>query len=173
MIGEKNDLMSAEAPISPFVSAFAQALGASADALSPAARGFVTQAQDDWSAEELPGLDVADVARALADFWRFGESTADVSEPLIRLRRAEGGDAPSDVLEIVQADRPFLVDSIMGEVTEAGFSVRAMFHPVADCDGLRRSLPSARTARRPWCKASAKPCPTCGWPSRTSRPCAP
>ncbi|HWU80547.1 MAG TPA: NAD-glutamate dehydrogenase, partial [Caulobacter sp.] len=86
------------------------------------------------------GLDIADVARALADFWRFGEGAKDLSEPAIRIRRAEGGETPSDLLEIVQPDRPFLVDSIMGEVTEAGFSVRAMFHPVADCGGVRRSM---------------------------------
>jgi glutamate dehydrogenase len=140
MIGENNDLKSAEAPIGPLVSAFAEALGAGVEALSPAALGFVAQAQGDWSAEELPDLDVADVARALADFWRFGESAKDLSEPSIRIRRAEGGQTPSDLLEIVQPDRPFLVDSIMGEVTEAGFSVRAMFHPVADCGGVRRSM---------------------------------
>jgi len=140
MIGEKNDLKSSEVPIGPLVGAFAQALGSSVEALSPAARGFVAQAQDDWSAEELPGLDIADVARALADFWRFGEGAKDLSEPAIRIRRAEGGETPSDLLEIVQPDRPFLVDSIMGEVTEAGFSVRAMFHPVADCGGVRRSM---------------------------------
>ena len=140
MIGEKKDLNSVEAPIGPLVSAFAQALGVSVEALSPAARGFASQAQDDWSAEELPGLDVADVARALADFWRFGDEAKDFSEPAIRVRRAEGGETPSDLLEIVQPDRPFLVDSIMGEVSEAGFSVRAMFHPVADCGGVRRSM---------------------------------
>ncbi|WP_454758269.1 NAD-glutamate dehydrogenase [Caulobacter segnis] len=140
MIGEKNDLKSAEAPIGPLVSAFAQALGVAVEALPPAARGFAAQAQDDWSAEELPGLDVAGVARALADFWRFGESAKDLSEPAIRLVRAQGGETPSDLLEIVQPDRPFLVDSIMGEVTEAGFSVRAMFHPVSECGGVRRSM---------------------------------
>ena len=140
MIGDRNDLKSTEAPIGPLVSAFAQALSSSVEALSPAARGFAAQAQDDWSAEELPGLDVTDAARALADFWRFGESAKDLSEPAIRIRRAEGGETPSDLLEIVQPDRPFLVDSIMGEVTEAGFSVRAMFHPVADCGGVRRSM---------------------------------
>ncbi|MDR7230887.1 glutamate dehydrogenase [Caulobacter sp. BE264] len=140
MVGEKNDLKSAEAPIGPLVSAFADALGATVDSLSPAALDFASQAQDDWSAEELPGLDGADVARALAAFWRFGEESKDVSQPAIRLRRAEGGATPSDVLEIVQPDRPFLVDSIMGEVTEAGFSVRAMFHPVSDCGGVRRSM---------------------------------
>ncbi|USQ95840.1 NAD-glutamate dehydrogenase [Caulobacter sp. RL271] len=140
MIGEKNDLKSIEAPIGPLVNAFAQALGLSVEALSPAARGFAAQAQDDWSSEELPGLDVADVGRALADFWRFGESAKDLSEPAIRVRRAEGGETPSDLLEIVQPDRPFLVDSIMGEVSEVGFSVRAMFHPVADCGGVQRSM---------------------------------
>ncbi|WP_291874576.1 NAD-glutamate dehydrogenase [Caulobacter sp.] len=140
MIGEKNDLKSAEAPIGPLVTAFAQALSVAVEALPPAARGFAAQAQDDWSAEELPGLDVADVARALADFWRFGESAKDLSEPAIRLVRAQGGETPSDLLEIVQPDRPFLVDSIMGEVAEAGFSVRAMFHPVSECGGVRRSM---------------------------------
>ena len=140
MVGEKSVLKSSEAPIGPLVSAFAQALGVSPDALPAAARDFAAQAQDDWSAEELPDLDAADVARALADFWRFGEGAKDLSEPAIRLRRAEGGETPSDLLEIVQPDRPFLVDSIMGEVTEAGFSVRAMFHPVSDCGGVRRSM---------------------------------
>jgi len=140
MIGEKTDLTSEGAPIGPLVSAFADALGKPAGALPPAARDFAVQAQDDWSAEELPGLDVADVARALADFWRFGEGAGEVSEPVIRLRRADGGEIPSDLLEIVQVDRPFLVDSIMGEVTEAGFSVRAMFHPVSDLGGVRRSM---------------------------------
>ena len=140
MIGEKNDLKSAEAPIGPLVTAFASALGVPVEDLPATARGFAAQAQDDWSAEELPGLDIADVARALADFWRFGEAAKDLSEPAIRIRRAEGGETPSDLLEIVQPDRPFLVDSIMGEVTEAGFSVRAMFHPVSDCGGVRRSM---------------------------------
>jgi len=140
MVGEKSVLKSSEAPIGPLVSAFAAALGVSPDALPPAARDFAAQAQDDWSAEELPDLDAADVARALADFWRFGEGAKDLSEPAIRLRRAEGGETPSDLIEIVQPDRPFLVDSIMGEVTEAGFSVRAMFHPVSDCAGVRRSM---------------------------------
>ncbi len=42
----------------------------------------------------------------------------------------DGTDLKSDLLEIVQPDRPFLVDSIMGDIAEQGFSVRAMFHPV-------------------------------------------
>ncbi|MCA0356649.1 MAG: NAD-glutamate dehydrogenase [Proteobacteria bacterium] len=140
MVGARIDLKSADAPISPLVTAFAKAMGKTLEDLSPAALDFAAQAQDDWSAEELPGLDVADVAGALADFWRFGESAKDVAEPAIRIRRADGGQTPSDLLEIVQIDRPFLVDSIMGEVTEAGFSVRAMFHPVSDLGGVRRSM---------------------------------
>ncbi len=140
MFGGKTGPESSEAPIGPLVVAFAQALGSPVEALSPAARDFAAQAQDDWSADEFPGLDIADVARALADFWRFGEQAKDLSEPAIRIRRAEGGETPSDLLEIVQPDRPFLVDSIMGEVTENGFSVRAMFHPVSDCGGTRRSM---------------------------------
>ena len=88
MAGEKSVLQSAEAPLGPLVIAFAEALGVGANTLEPAAREFAAQAQDDWSADELPDLDAADVARALADFWRFGESAKDLSQPAIRLRRS-------------------------------------------------------------------------------------
>ena len=33
-----------------------------------------------------------------------------------------------DLLQIVQDDRPFLVDSVMGELVEQGVSIRAMLH---------------------------------------------
>ena len=41
------------------------------------------------------------------------------------------------MLEIVQPDAPFLVDSVMGALSAGGYDVRAMFHPVAE-DGLHR-----------------------------------
>ena len=143
MAGAKIDLPLSEAAIGPLMTAFARALGFEVETLPPAPRTFVAQAQDDWSADELPGFDAGDTAHALADFWRFGQATGAPAEPAIRLRRArkpDGTDLRGDLLEIVQPDRPFLVDSIMGAVAEAGFQVRAMFHPVVEADGERRSM---------------------------------
>ncbi|MFN4186318.1 MAG: NAD-glutamate dehydrogenase, partial [Hyphomonas sp.] len=41
---------------------------------------------------------------------------------------------------IVQTDAPFLVDSVMGALAEAGVSVRALFHPVVELDDRRLSV---------------------------------
>ncbi len=143
MADAKTDLQASEAAIGPLVTAFAQASGHALNTLPDQARDFVAQAQDDWSADELPGFEAGDTAYALAGFWRFGLEATDVSEPAIRLRRArrpDGADLRCDLLEIIQLDRPFLVDSIMGAVAEAGFQVRAMFHPVVEAGGQRRSM---------------------------------
>jgi glutamate dehydrogenase len=105
-------------------------------------RNFVAQAQDDWSAEELPGFDSGDTALRPGRLLAFRRKATRPS-PSIRVRRArkpDGTDLKSDLLEIVQLDRPFLVDSIMGAIAEAGFSVRAMFHPVVEAGGGRRSM---------------------------------
>src|SRR6478752_4395905 len=115
MVGAKLDPKATAAQPDGLISAFGAALG-QATLTAPQAQ-FAAQAQEDWSAEELPGFDPADIAHALVEFWRFGESAC---EPLcIRVRpavRADGTDLKSDLLEIVQPDRPFLVDSIMGAI---------------------------------------------------------
>ncbi|WP_158272225.1 hypothetical protein, partial [Caulobacter sp. HMWF009] len=69
MVGAKIDLKASGALDGPLAKAFAEALGQSVDALPAEAAAFVVQAQDDWSADELPGVDAADTAHALADFW--------------------------------------------------------------------------------------------------------
>lgn len=139
MVGAKLDLKAAGVQPDGLISTFGAALG-QATLTAPQIQ-FAAQVQEDWSAAELPDFDPADVAHALVDFWRFGETD---STPLsIRVRpavRADGTDLKSDLLEIVQPDRPFLVDSIMGAIAEQGFSVRAMFHPVIDTPAGRRSM---------------------------------
>jgi len=143
MVGEKLDPKAAAAQSDGLVAAFGAALGQGA--LSAPLAQFAAQAQEDWSAEELPGFTAADIAHTLIDFWRFGEAAPapdeqPVSLRLRRARRADGTDLKSDLLEIVQPDRPFLVDSIMGAIAEQGFSVRAMFHPVVETAAGRRSM---------------------------------
>ena len=51
----------------------------------------------------------------------------------MRVRRANGADGREldrDVLEVIGQDRPFLVDSVMGEIAVLGLDVLAMFHPI-------------------------------------------
>ena len=122
--------------------AFTSALGRKSGAPVGPEAAFIAQVHRDLSAEELPNLTPADLGAVFADLWRFGE-TQSGDAPAIRLRRwtsAEGVDLGRDLLEIAQPDRPFLVDSIMGAIAEAGFPVRAMFHPLVERDGRRLSV---------------------------------
>jgi len=117
--------------------AFAGQIGRkSATDLDALERAFVAQVYDDYIADETPELGLDDFARVLTHFWAFAEQRLAGAAPAIRLRPARdaGVDAPYDLVEIVQDDGPFLVDSTMGDLAEAGVSVRAMFHPLLDCD---------------------------------------
>jgi glutamate dehydrogenase len=128
--------------------AFARELGSGA--LSEAEIRFVAQVADDVRAEEIPDVQPADLAASLARFWRFADQR-DADVPKLRLSHALGADARDlklELLEIVQDDAPFLVDSVMGELAAAGIEVRAMFHPVVkiarDAQGQRSDSGEAR-----------------------------
>jgi glutamate dehydrogenase len=107
-----------------------------------AAQPFLTRVIEDYRREEMPDVGVADLAAALARFWVFGADAVSQA-PEARLVRAlgDGGrDLGCDVLEISQPDAPFLVDSVMGAVTDWGGEIRAMFHPLVARGDLRRSM---------------------------------
>ncbi|HEY2179522.1 MAG TPA: NAD-glutamate dehydrogenase [Caulobacteraceae bacterium] len=111
--------------------AFVSALGGRA---SKAQSAFVAGVLEDFRPGELEGVGVADLAHVLAGFWTFAKAR-DSRDPTVRLSRARGADGRDlmlDLLEIVQPDAPFLVDSVMGEVGESGADVRAMFHPMVE-----------------------------------------
>ena len=112
------------------------------------AKIFAAQVAADAAPDELPELTTAELAQALAEFWRFGERRRGRG-PAIRFEPVlSGRNAGLDRLEIVQDDAPFLVDSIMGEIAEQGLSVRALFHPIVEIQrdraGLRGSTGAAR-----------------------------
>jgi glutamate dehydrogenase len=132
---------SARAPSKP--SSLARAISAelAGDPAEAAARRFADQAAQDASPEELPELDADALAANLADFWRFG-GVRRSRKPMVRVAPLAAGDAPAlSRLEIIQEDAPFLVDSVMGEISEQGLSVRAMVHPVVE---VRRNPGGAR-----------------------------
>jgi glutamate dehydrogenase len=103
---------------------------------------FLSHVLDDLRPGELPDVSLADFAGALAGFWR-SRSIESGGSCTIRIEKASGADGRDlelDRLEIVQPDAPFLVDSVMGQIAEAGASVKAMVHPLVDYDGHRLSM---------------------------------
>src|SRR5581483_8441632 len=110
-------------------------------ALSEPQAEFIAEIADDYRPDELAPIGIADLGRAAAHFWVFA-AVFEGPAPAIRIRPALGPDGEplgADVVEIVQPDAPFLVDSVMGELVESGADVLAMFHPIVEGAGGRRS----------------------------------
>ncbi len=125
--------------------AFARARGGGGP-LDGLEQSFVDQAYEDYAEDETPELSVDDVAGVLAEAWRWSDRRLPSDPPRVLVEPlvgAGGRQTPYDVLRILQADRPFLVDSVMGELAETGVSVRALFHPVLSlarqADGSRKA----------------------------------
>jgi glutamate dehydrogenase len=109
---------------------------------TPAQSDFLALVLEDFRPEEVPGITARDLAGLLLDFWRFGAAAHGETPTarLIRAKGADGRDLKSDLLEIIQPDAPFLVDSVMGEIGEWGAEVKAMFHPIIGEGETRRSM---------------------------------
>ncbi|HWF76426.1 MAG TPA: NAD-glutamate dehydrogenase domain-containing protein, partial [Caulobacteraceae bacterium] len=123
------------------LSAFLAALPNQPKAPPAGAAAFVEAIAADYRPEELPGVSLAELARRAADLWTFAQN-AKGDTPAIRItpaRSADGADVTAELVEIVQPDAPFLVDTVMGELVDAGANVLAMFHPVIEARGARRS----------------------------------
>ena len=131
--------------LSEFKAALEAALGP--DAASPAGSSFIRQVLHDVGPDEAELLSPADTAAAAASFWTFAARRPGPG-PQVRLVNVGDG-TELQALQVVQDDRPFLVDSVMGEVTEGGYRVRAMFHPVLEVgrDGSGRRKDSAKVRR--------------------------
>ena len=119
---------------------FAAAIGG---APGPEAKSYLAQAWDDYAADETPELSGADLGALLAPVW-LSASHYKAGEParitIGPLTGADGRPVGCDSIGIVQDDRPFLVDSVMGELAEAGVTVRSMYHPIVEIGGSRVSL---------------------------------
>jgi glutamate dehydrogenase len=108
-----------------------------------AARSYLAQSFDDYAADETPELECPDLAALLVAVWTSAEGRGADDPARITLGPLTGADGrPTgyDSLALVQEDRPFLVDSVMGELAEAGVTVRSMYHPIVERDGARLSL---------------------------------
>ncbi len=118
------------------------------------AESFLIQVWGDALADDLTTMSMDDMAKQAAEFWGFGAERR-IGKLKVRIRSAvgeDGRDLGRDILEVIGRDRPFLVDSIMGEIASHGLDILAMFHPVVqvrrDEDGRRlqsggRALPES------------------------------
>lgn len=104
---------------------------------------FLTQVLEDFDAGELSDLAADDLNRVIAGFWQYG-ARRDGAQTLRRIAPAtdpQGQPTGYDVIEIIQNDSPFIVETVMGELIDQGVSIRSMFHPVVtahrDSDGNR------------------------------------
>ena len=127
--------------VAPLEAAFLAALPGRPERPPPGADAFLKAIAADYRPDELPGVSAADVAARAAGLWSFAQASAG-DRPEIRVSAATGADGKPlgvDLVEIVQLDAPFLVDSVMGEVVAAGAGILAMFHPVLETAAGRRS----------------------------------
>ncbi len=103
-------------------------------AIPPAIISYLTGIQETAVADDLHDISMADLLHLAVQAWDFGTIRAP-GETHVRILAGKGArqqDLGRDILEIVTGDKPFLVDSVMGELARLGVSTRALFHPVMD-----------------------------------------
>lgn len=100
------------------------------------ARGFeafVRQYYDWVAAEELEGRDPLDVYGAALSHWEFaGKREAGIEKIRVYTPDFErhGWESSKTVVEVVNDDMPFLVDSVSMELNRHGFNIHLVVHPV-------------------------------------------
>jgi glutamate dehydrogenase len=128
------DLITVPQPFS--LEALEKAFTGAGGIVDAGAKSYLAQAYEDYAGDETPELDLAGFAALLAEVWKGVGARPAGQDADISVRPLSG----YDVVTILQDDRPFLVDSVMGELADAGVSVRALYHPVcAPASGARQS----------------------------------
>ncbi|CAN5118441.1 NAD-glutamate dehydrogenase [soil metagenome] len=128
------DLRTVPQPFS--LEALEKAFVGAGGAVDAGSKSYLAQAFEDYAGDETPELDLNGFAGLLAQVWASVSARAVGQDPDISVRPL----VDYDVVTILQDDRPFLVDSVMGELADAGVSVRALYHPVCvAASGARQS----------------------------------
>jgi glutamate dehydrogenase len=95
---------------------------------------FLSQLFARAAADDLLGYEPPTLARLAQEAWAFLKNRRP-GAPKIRFGTLQdveqrGRAKPISVIEIVNDDMPFLLDSVMGELTERGLDIRFVVHPV-------------------------------------------
>ena len=102
---------------------------------APQVEEFVRQYYSWVAPEDLSGLSPIDIYGAAVAHWNFslqrepGKAKIRVYNPRFEEYRWQ---TTHTVVEIVNDDMPFLVDSVRAEVSRQGYSIHLMVHPVMD-----------------------------------------
>src|SRR6476661_9759793 len=111
------------------------------DAAAKLLRGGKSDVPDDYVAllfgraapEDLVGYEAAELAALAREAWAF-VATRKPAAPKIRFEQPKASDGEHlksiAVIEIVNDDMPFLVDSVMAELTDRGLTPRLVVHPI-------------------------------------------
>src|SRR5882672_4824562 len=109
------------------------------------AREYFHQLDD----EDLVDRSPEDLSGALLSHWQFG-STREKGKPKVRVLSPtvaeQGWASHHSVIEIVNDDMPFLVDSTSAEVTRQGLTLHLIVHPIF---GVQRDAAGALTSIKP------------------------
>jgi glutamate dehydrogenase len=118
------------------------------------ANGFVARLFAHAAPEDLVGYEPAELAALAEQAWQFLQ-TRKPGSPKIRFATPEtppGGARLKgiSIIEIVNDDMPFLVDSVMATLTEQNLSIRLVVHPILsvsrDMSGALAALHEERKA---------------------------
>ena len=91
--------------------------------------GFAGLLYGGASVEDLLHYDAKELAAFAESAWDLLQQRVP-GRPLVRLSRRVAGGGALSVLEIVNDDMPFLLDSVLGELNEQGLDARLVAHPI-------------------------------------------
>jgi len=98
----------------------------------PGAEHFLKAYYDDAVQNDALPLSIDELIEFASEFWMLGQ-TRKVGKFVINVRGLTSVERLKDrydVIEIITDDRRFLVDSVIGEVSDSGIDVIALFHPI-------------------------------------------
>ncbi|HET7395282.1 MAG TPA: NAD-glutamate dehydrogenase [Gammaproteobacteria bacterium] len=99
----------------------------------PALAAFIQQYYDDIAEEDLLQHSVEDLCGAALGHWTFGAKRA-AHESRVRVfnpdAKKNGWKSPHTIIEMVNDDMPFLVDSTIMALTRNGIGVHLTIHPI-------------------------------------------
>ena len=105
----------------------------------PGAEHFLKVYYDDAVQNDALPLSIEELIDFASEFWMLGQ-TRKVGKFVINVRGLTSVERLADrydVIEIITDDRRFLVDSAIGEISDHGIDVIALFHPIVS--GFRDS----------------------------------
>ncbi|WP_312814774.1 NAD-glutamate dehydrogenase [Brevundimonas sp.] len=102
---------------------------------------LLEQVIEDYEADETPEVGLNDLAALINQAWQQASKREAGSQAFVTVGPLNGADGRAtgyDQVLILQDDAPFLVDSVLGELADAGVTVRALYHPIVEMAAGRR-----------------------------------